>query len=114
MKNAKRNDYAQKVAGRGDRLDDDQGGHLIASIFNGSGDLDNLVPMNGNLNQSAWKIMENAWSKALNKGDIIEVKIDVIYTGISQRPSSFRIEYTINGKFGGKETFDNILGGGKL
>lgn len=30
-------------------LPDDEGGHLIARIFKGSGDLDNLVPMNGNL-----------------------------------------------------------------
>lgn len=43
--------YAQKVAESEDRLHDDEGGHLIASIFKGSGDLDNLVPMNSNLNK---------------------------------------------------------------
>ncbi|MGE7200340.1 DNA/RNA non-specific endonuclease [Bacillus haynesii] len=32
-----------------DRLKTDEGGHLIASIFEGSGKLDNLVPMDGNL-----------------------------------------------------------------
>lgn len=33
----------QRVAGRQDRLPDDDGGHLIATQFNGPGDIDNLV-----------------------------------------------------------------------
>ncbi len=43
---AKRNSYAQKSVGRNYRLPNDDGGHLIASIFKGSGNIDNLVPMN--------------------------------------------------------------------
>lgn len=42
---SKRNVYNQKVEEREDRLTTDDGGHLIANIFEGSGDLDNLVPM---------------------------------------------------------------------
>ena len=49
---AKRNAYAQKVVGREDRKKEDEGGHLIASIFDGSGNLDHLVPMRRNLNRS--------------------------------------------------------------
>ena len=56
--NGKRNNYAQRIAEREDRLPDDQGGHLIASIFKGSGQLDNLVPMNSNLNMREWKKIE--------------------------------------------------------
>ncbi|HAA43429.1 MAG TPA: hypothetical protein DCE02_05430 [Ruminiclostridium sp.] len=52
---AERNEYAQRVVGREDRLSDDDGGHLIATIFKGSGDIDNLVPMNSNLNRGEWK-----------------------------------------------------------
>ena len=44
----KRNNYAQRVVGGNDRLDDDDGGHLVATIFKGSGNMDNLVPMNSN------------------------------------------------------------------
>ena len=51
----KRNNYAQRVVGGNDRLDDDDGGHLIATIFKGSGNMDNLVPMNSNLNRGEWK-----------------------------------------------------------
>ena len=42
---SERNPYAQRVAGRESRLSGDDGGHLIAAIFEGSGDIDNLVPM---------------------------------------------------------------------
>lgn len=64
---AERNEYAQRIiVGREDRLPDDEGGHLIASIFKGSGDIDNLVPINANLNKGEWKKLENIWKKALN------------------------------------------------
>ncbi len=43
---ADRNSYAQRTVGREDRLPNDDGGHIIASTFKGSGDIDNLVPMN--------------------------------------------------------------------
>ncbi|MFB5764112.1 DNA/RNA non-specific endonuclease [Paenibacillus medicaginis] len=86
--NGKRNGYAQRVAGRENRLPDDEGGHLIASIFKGSGDLDNLVPMNGNLNKGEWKKLENTWADALKQGDEVKVKITPNYKGDSQRPVS--------------------------
>lgn len=38
---AQRNKYAQRTVGGKDRLRDDEGGHLIANIFKGSGDIDN-------------------------------------------------------------------------
>lgn len=94
----KRNNYAQKVVGREDRLPDDEGGHLIASIFKGSGNMDNLIPMNGNLNKGEWKKLENMWAKQLNKGKSVEVKIKPIYKGDLQRPDSFKIEYKIGNK----------------
>jgi hypothetical protein len=108
---ARRNNHAQKVAGREDRLPDDEGGHLIATIFKGSGSLDNLVPMNGNLNKGEWKKLENMWRKQLEKGKSVEVKIKPVYKGESQRPVSFDIEYKIGkGKWQYKE-FQNKHGG---
>jgi predicted ribonuclease toxin of YeeF-YezG toxin-antitoxin module len=79
----KRNNYAQRIAGREDRLPDDQGGHLIASIFKGSGHLDNLVPMNANLNMGEWKKLEISWAKALdsNPPKTVDVKITPVYKG---------------------------------
>ncbi|WP_407058257.1 DNA/RNA non-specific endonuclease [Tigheibacillus jepli] len=55
----KRNSYAQRTVGRKNRLPDDDGGYLIASIFKGSGDIDNLVSMNATLNRSEYRTLEN-------------------------------------------------------
>lgn len=62
-----RNGYQQCKAGKCG-LVGDEGGHLIASIFNGPGEILNLVPMDGNLNKGVWKQMENTWTKALGEG----------------------------------------------
>lgn len=99
---ATRNEYAQGIAGRQDRIrdlqDPDAGGHLIASSFNGSGDLDNLVAMNAQINGPGgkWYQMEELWRTALQNHKSVNVKIEPVYSGVSQRPSSFKVNYTIN------------------
>ncbi|HCF0113450.1 TPA: DNA/RNA non-specific endonuclease, partial [Pseudomonas aeruginosa] len=75
----------------------DEGGHLIASIFNGPGEKLNLLPMNGNLNKGAWKSMENTWSSALKQGQMVSVKIEPVYSGSSVRPDRFTVRYSIDG-----------------
>ncbi|WP_336047155.1 DNA/RNA non-specific endonuclease, partial [Solibacillus ferritrahens] len=107
----KRNNYAQRKVGREDRLADDEGGHLIASIFKGSGNIDNLVPMNGNLNKGEWKKLENSWADALRHGDEVKVKITPNYKGDSKRPDSFEIKYKIGEDGWEKKRFDNVPGG---
>jgi hypothetical protein len=106
---ADRNGYQQQVSGREDRLPDDQGGHLIASIFNGPGDRLNLVPMDGNFNMGAWRDVERRLQTALDGGKTVDVRIDVRYAE-GQRPTAFRIEYTIDGQTS-RETFRNRPGG---
>ncbi|WP_395343526.1 DNA/RNA non-specific endonuclease [Ningiella sp. W23] len=98
-----RNTYQQYKAGEQggikDGLADDEGGHLIASIFKGPGEQINYAAMDGNLNKGAWKRMENKWAEAL-KGDppkTVEVEINAIFDGNSKRPSSFEIFYEIDG-----------------
>lgn len=109
---AERNEYAQRIVGREDRLPDDEGGHLIASIFKGSGDIDNLVPINANLNKGEWKKLENIWKKALNAKPPkkVQVKITPVYEGTSKRPARFKIKYTINNRLR-KKDFKNAPGG---
>ena len=92
-----RNLYAQRTVGGDDRLPTDDGGHLIASIFKGSGNLDNLVPMDSNLNRVEYKTLENTWKSALKEGKEVEVSIEPIYNGESLRPEKFDIEYSIDG-----------------
>lgn len=71
---------------------------MIASIFKGSGEIDNLVPMNATLNRKEYKALEASWKKALEEGKMVEVKIEPIYKENSYRPSKFEVEYKINGK----------------
>ena len=109
--NGIRNPNAQLQTGGTDRLPDDHGGHLIARIFNGSGDSDNLIAMNGNLNQGEFKKLENRWATALNEGKSVKVKITPIYEGTSVRPTSFKIEHNTNSRGWDTEELQNKAGG---
>ncbi|MEH7650659.1 T7SS effector LXG polymorphic toxin, partial [Bacillus safensis] len=110
----KRNQYAQSNIGKPDRLPDDDGGHLIASIFKGSGDIDNLVPMNSQINRSGgkWYTMEQEWLAALKEvpPQHVEVSIRPIYEGDSLRPDGFVVEYKIDKRYK-REIIENQPGG---
>ena len=69
LQEADRNLEMQRAVGREDRLPDDDGGHLIGSQFHGSGDIDNLVAQNSQINRSGgeWYKMETVWANALKK-----------------------------------------------
>jgi len=69
----------------------DQGGHLIASIFNGAGDRVNLVPMNANLNMGRWRSMEHQWAGLVRSGHQVQVSINAVYLGSLTRLTSFII-----------------------
>ncbi|HCS7202111.1 TPA: contact-dependent inhibition toxin CdiA [Escherichia coli] len=105
-----RNGYQQCKAGKCG-LDGDEGGHLIASIFNDPGEKLNLVPMDGNLNKGAWKQMENTWAKALGEGKEVKVNIQPSYIGDSVRPAKFKVVYSIDGGRPIEKVFNNAPGG---
>ena len=92
----KRNNRDQLKAGGDDRLPGDHGGHLIANIFGGSGELDNLVSMDAIVNRSDYKTMENRWKNALQEGKEVKVTIDIVYDGANKRPKEFNINYIID------------------
>lgn len=106
-----RNTYQQCVAGKCG-VGGDEGGHLIASVFNGPGERLNLLPMNGNLNKGAWRAMENTWASALKEGKSVNVKIEPIYSGPSVRPNRFNVKYSIDGGRPVNVDFKNMPGGG--
>lgn len=105
-----RNTYQQLKMGK-QGIEGDEGGHLIASILNGSGEKINMLPMNANLNRGAWKQMENKWVKALKEGKTVKVKIEPLYEGTNLRPDSFNVSYSIDGGRLTEETFKNSSGG---
>lgn len=85
----------------------DQGGHIVGSRFFGPGEQINIYPQSANLNQGAWKTMENGWADAMVNGSDVKIEVKAIYVGTSKRPSKFEVEYWIDGKYK-LEKFDNL------
>ncbi|MFY4673511.1 DNA/RNA non-specific endonuclease [Bacillus anthracis] len=115
LQKGKRNTGMQVAAGRENRLPDDDGGHLIGTQFHGSGDIDNLVAQNKQINRSGgeWYNMEKEWANALSEipPKKVSVKIEPVYQGTSLRPNYFEIVYEIEGKGIFEKTIRNRAGG---
>lgn len=99
------NEPMEKV-GKGDAKDSDDRGHLIADRFGGSSKIENLIPMDANLNRGEYKALENQWAKALEEGKEVKVEIRPEYSGDSHRPDSFNVIYSIDGEVSVK-VFEN-------
>lgn len=96
-----RNASAQRVVGGEDREDYDDGGHLIACRFGGSGELDNLVPMSQDINRRGgeWYDLEESWADELSKGNEVDVQIYIEYDNDEgKRPDGFDVMYTVTDK----------------
>ena len=104
LETSDRNGYQQvksaEAGGIKDGRAEDDGGHMIASIFNGPGEQINLLPMDSNLNRGEWKRMENLWAKALGEEPPKKVSVEIqpVYEDGSKRPTSFDVYYTIDGE----------------
>ena len=83
------------------KLADDHAGHLIADLFGGSPELDNLVSQAKNVNLKQYREIEREWEKALSANPpqkVTDIKIEIMYDGKEVRPKAFKIEYRIDGK----------------
>ncbi|MFC0186694.1 T7SS effector LXG polymorphic toxin [Fictibacillus aquaticus] len=76
----------------------DHAGHLAGDRFGGSPDYDNLVSQSSSVNLSKYKKLENIWAKAIEEGKHVAVRVKINYEGDGLRPSSFDIEYEIDGR----------------
>lgn len=99
----KRGSHNSKSKGK---LDGDDAGHLFADQFDGSGGLDNIVSQARDLNQGAWKDMEESWADAIRSGKKVEVFTEVKY-GDGARPTGFTVKTVIGGKPQPPRIFDN-------
>lgn len=93
--------------GKGSQQPTDQRGHLIGDRFNGGNGLENIVAQDGQLNQGEYKVLENYWADALKEGKSVSVEIKVVYTGDSQRPAIFVVEYKVDGA-SNNAIFENV------
>jgi len=92
-----RNGVEQTAAGVPDRLAGDHGGHFFATRFGGPSEGVNLTAMRGNLNQSGYKKLENAWAGLVARGHRVDVRVVADYEGTSLRPSSYRVWRQVDG-----------------
>lgn len=96
---------AQKeAAARG--IEGDQGGHIFAHRFVKDQGSINLVPQNGNLNNSAWGKMENEWADWIASGKRVEVEVSARPAG-ADRPDAFRITYDVVDPASGKNVYSS-------
>ncbi|GGJ41846.1 DNA/RNA non-specific endonuclease [Virgibacillus salexigens] len=98
LKLTKRNNRLSHKSNTPGKEPGDHAGHLAADRFGGSPDLDNLVSQSSGVNLSKYKKLENQWAKAIEEGKDVSVNVKVNYEGNSLRPSSFDIEYEIDGR----------------
>ncbi len=85
------------VVAHGEMSDSDDSGHLIADRFNGSGELENLVPMERGLNRGDYAKLEGTLAEAVKDGADVRMKVEPVYNGDSSRPDEFRVSYSIDG-----------------
>ena len=79
--------------------ENDERGHLIGHQFEGSDKLENLVPMDGELNRGDFARLENTLADAVKDGADVRLKVEPTYEGDSARPSEFRVSYSIDGDY---------------
>lgn len=94
---APRSRLAQARAGGADRRPGDDGGHYIASRFNGPGDAFNHFAQSARFNRGSYRALEDTWARALRQGKSVFVRIQPHYAGHSQRPAWLRVRSTIDG-----------------
>ena len=100
LEEGKRYNNHQTHAGGESRRETDEGGHLIAHQFGGSGRIDNLVPMDFELNHGEYRKMEEDWEHVLKEKGTVDVKIKCIYSDDSDRPSAFIVKYKVTDQNG--------------
>lgn len=95
--------------GRGDQKVTDDRGHLIADRFNGGNGLENLIPMDSELNRKGgdYYKLEDYLADAVESGAGVYVDIEVLYDEDSARPTEFRIIVIIDGKMDDIYVFKN-------
>jgi len=87
----------------------DHAGHIFGDLFGGSPELDNLVSQAKDVNLKEYRRIERDWADALksNPPKKVEVDVKINYEGSSMRPTSFEVNYKIDG-IRHKEIIKNI------
>lgn len=82
--------------GKGDQIESDDRGHLIADRFDGPNRLENLIPQDAHINRISYKNFESQLAKEVEDGKTVFIEIDVCYDDFSYRPDALVVSYCIN------------------
>ena len=87
----------------------DHAGHIFGDLFGGSPELDNVLSQAKDVNLKEYRRIERKWEDALKSKPPKKVEVDVKinYEGSSMRPTSFEVNYKIDG-IRHKEIIKNI------
>lgn len=94
---SKRSRSMQTQAGKPDRLPTDDGGHYIATRFNGPREKFNHFAQDSNVNRGRYRALEDEWARSLARGDKVVVDIRPRFEGSSNRPHKIDVIWYING-----------------
>lgn len=86
---------SKSIIGKGFERSADERGHLIADMFCGDNTMANMVPMDSTINKGEFKAIETLLKKHLQNGGKVSGSIEVMYSGSSFRPDSFRFSYNL-------------------
>ena len=81
-----------------DKRSTDDKGHVIGHQIGGKEDAGNLVPQDSNLNRGEYNKLEKELAKLKAEGHDVKIEVTMKYKGDSDRPDSFRVKYTVDGK----------------
>ena len=95
---SKRSRSMQSGAGRPDRLPTDDGGHYIATRFNGPREKFNHFAQDSNVNRGRYRALENDWARDLGHGKKVVVDIRPRFKNASARPYRIDVIWHTNGR----------------
>lgn len=94
----KRNMDSNEAVFKGEKEAGYERGHLIGYQFGGSGGIENLSVMAGEVNHGDFYKLENKLAAAVKDGADVKMKVEPIYEGNSNKPTEYRATYSINGE----------------
>lgn len=110
-------DYEYTIASnqavyKGDKPEGYERGHLIGYQFGGSGGIENLSVMAGEVNHGDFLNLETKLANAVKDGSDVKMKVEPIFENSSNKPTEYKVTYSINGEkdivvFGNRNEADN-------
>lgn len=89
----RRNPYQQSKAGGSSRLPTDDGGHIFATMFGGTGEAINIQAMDFEINRGLYLDLERTWRRQIEGGGQVHVEVNFDFEGESRRPTQFEVVF---------------------